>query len=87
VAHFLDDVRSDFSVLHRIDEVERVPGPRFFAYCLRLPLYNGAVAARQREQRVRHGESGTRGPVSLAQWAQEHAGAVQDAYDELNEGR
>jgi hypothetical protein len=37
-------VRSDFSVYHRIDDIEAMPAPRFVAYMLRLPIYGGATA-------------------------------------------
>jgi hypothetical protein len=40
----LDDVRSDFSVYHRVDEIEHLPAERFVAYTLRLPVYGGATA-------------------------------------------
>ncbi|PKV95925.1 hypothetical protein ATK30_6858 [Amycolatopsis echigonensis] len=45
----LDDARSDFSVYHRIDEVEHLPAERFAAYVRRLPVYGGAVAHRIRQ--------------------------------------
>lgn len=40
----IDDVRSDFSVYHRVDEIEHLPADRFLAYLHRLPVYGGAVA-------------------------------------------
>ena len=42
----LDDVESDMSVFHRIEEVESMPARRFFAFATRLPAYSGAVTAR-----------------------------------------
>lgn len=41
-----DDVASDMSVFHRIEEVEAMSGRRFFAFAIRLPAYAGAVRAR-----------------------------------------
>jgi hypothetical protein len=40
----LDDIRSDLSVLHRIDDMDTMPAPRFWAYATRLVHYSGAVA-------------------------------------------
>lgn len=42
----LDDIASDMSVFHRIEEVESMPARRFFAFATRLPAYSGAVTAR-----------------------------------------
>jgi hypothetical protein len=42
--HF-EDVISDLSVFHRIDDWERIPSSRFFAFAERLPAYEGAVRA------------------------------------------
>lgn len=43
-----DDVESDLSVFHRIEEMEAMPSPRFLRLACRLPAYAGAVAARLR---------------------------------------
>lgn len=39
----LEDVRSDFSVFHRVDEIEEVPASSFFPKAKRLVAYKGAV--------------------------------------------
>lgn len=41
----LDDVESDLSRFHRIDDMHAMPGPKFFRYINRLIFYDGAVAA------------------------------------------
>ena len=41
-----DDVVSDMSVFHRVEEVEAMSARRFFAFAVRLPAYSGAVTAR-----------------------------------------
>ena len=46
----MDDVVSDFSVFHRVDDVEALSGPRFFRLASRLVYYQGAVQARVMEQ-------------------------------------
>lgn len=43
-----DDVESDLSVFHRIEEMETMPAPRFLRLACRLHAYSGAVAARWR---------------------------------------
>lgn len=51
---YLDDIRSDLSVFHRIEELECMPADRFFSYAERLLAYSGALQARARhEQNVR----------------------------------
>lgn len=44
VAHW-DDVVSDMSVFHRVDDVRTLPLPRLFAMADRLGAYQGAVHA------------------------------------------
>lgn len=41
---YLDDIESDMSVLHRVDDMWSMPAPKFFAFASRLPAYNGALA-------------------------------------------
>ncbi|WP_329064878.1 hypothetical protein [Amycolatopsis sp. NBC_01480] len=50
----IDDVRSDFSVYHRVDEIDSMTADRFLAYLRRLPVYGGAVAflIQQEQQRA-----------------------------------
>lgn len=43
IAH-LADVRSDFSVYHRVDDLEAMPAHRFVGFLPRIPVYGGAVA-------------------------------------------
>jgi hypothetical protein len=46
VLDHLEDIESDFSVFHRIDDPWSMPGPKFFRFALRLPAYAGVMAAR-----------------------------------------
>lgn len=39
----LDEVESDLSVFHRIDDIRTVPSSRFYRLAERLPYYDGAV--------------------------------------------
>lgn len=84
---YLDDLRSDFSVLHRVDEIEQLPAPRFFAYCYRLTAYQGIVASLQRRQQAERQQRQAAGPVGLAQWAREHAALMEQAAEQMTEGR
>jgi hypothetical protein len=44
----LDDVESDMSVFHRIDDISKLPANKFFRLAERLPYYTGAVQATMR---------------------------------------
>lgn len=43
----LDDVESDLSAFHRIDDYRTMTSARFFALALRLGAYSGVVQARE----------------------------------------
>lgn len=43
VLDFRDDVESDLSALHRVDDMDAMPARRFFALVNRLGAYPGAV--------------------------------------------
>lgn len=45
VVAYLDDVASDMSVFHRVDDVTALDGPTLFKLAWRLPAYSGAVRA------------------------------------------
>lgn len=79
------------SVLHRVEEIEEMPGLRFFAYCYRLPNYQGAVASKyQRQQVPRSPQAPAAAPartMSLAEWAQQHPHAIDEAYERAAGGR
>lgn len=49
IAH-LDDLESDFSRFHRVDDVWRMDGPRFMRMAWRIEAYGGVMALRRREQ-------------------------------------
>lgn len=49
VLDHLDDLDSDFSVFHRVDDFRSLRAPRMFALAQRLPAYGGVMAARVRE--------------------------------------
>ncbi len=43
VVEHLEDVRSDLSVLHRVDDMESMPADRFLSFVERLAHYEGAI--------------------------------------------
>lgn len=49
---YREDVESDLSVFHRVDSLDEIDAPRFFAFAERLPAYRGAVLARYRIQQA-----------------------------------
>lgn len=46
VLDYLDDIASDMSVFHRVDDIRAMPGRRFFILAPRLSCYAGAMHAR-----------------------------------------
>jgi hypothetical protein len=46
VLDHLDDIASDMSVFHRIDDISELDGPSFLRLAWRLPAYTGVMAAR-----------------------------------------
>lgn len=48
--HHLDDIESDLSAFHRIDDMWAMEAGRFFRFAYRLPAYQGAMRARAENQ-------------------------------------
>jgi hypothetical protein len=48
----LDDLASDFSAIHRVDDIYALPGPAFFRFAFRLGAYQGVIQARMAEQQA-----------------------------------
>lgn len=49
VLDYLDDIASDMSVFHRVDDIGEIPGPLFFKRAHRLAAYQGVMQARVNE--------------------------------------
>lgn len=45
----LDDIASDMSVFHRVDDITALDGPTLFRLAWRLPAYEGAMRLRVME--------------------------------------
>ena len=52
---YLDLIRSDLSVFHRVDDISRMPSRRFCELALLLPYYRGALRGRLEYERE-HGQ-------------------------------
>lgn len=64
VVEHLDDLESDFSVFHRVEDMLNLDAPRFFRFAHRMPAYRGVMRARvEQEEMEREGLAGTRRPV------------------------
>lgn len=50
VLQLLDDIESDMSAFHRVDDITTLDGPRFFKLAWRLSAYQGVIRARLSEQ-------------------------------------
>jgi hypothetical protein len=55
------DIASDLSAFHRIDDVDKIDGPRYFSLAQRLTAYSGVMGAivATRAAREREGKTGT----------------------------
>jgi hypothetical protein len=71
---YLDDIASDMSVFHRVDDVMTLDGPTFFRLAWRLPAYTGVMQARAIEETG----SSTPAPASTQQPFTYGAGAQRD---------
>ena len=54
-----DDIASDLSAFHRVDDPMQIPGPRYFALAVRLAAYAGVIAVRVEKIRQDEGEGGS----------------------------
>jgi hypothetical protein len=55
VLDHLDDIESDMSAIHRIDNMYDMPPQKFFRFALRLPAYQGVMRARiEAEEAKKH---------------------------------
>ncbi len=87
VVDYLDDLESDFSVFHRVDDIYALDGPRFLRLALRIFAYDGVLAARLRaEQEDAPGVGGVgraapqqqpERQVSLAEMQAQHGGWIE----------
>lgn len=43
IDEYIEDIRSDLSVFHRVDDMDTMPALRFLAFAERLAHYDGAI--------------------------------------------
>ncbi|MCW2898573.1 MAG: hypothetical protein JWO67_838 [Streptosporangiaceae bacterium] len=55
---YLDDVESDMSSFHRVDDIYEMDAPRFFRLAVRLTAYQGVLAARRMAEEQNNGQNG-----------------------------
>lgn len=55
----LDDLESDFSAVHGIDDIYDLPGPQFFAWAWRIPSYQGVMRTLIEAEQLREAEGQT----------------------------
>lgn len=60
------DIASDLSAFHRVDDVEKIDGPRYFSLAQRLSAYSGVRGAVVAE-RARREQDGDTAPRSVTQ--------------------
>lgn len=56
---YLDDIESDMSAIHRVDDMYEMPALRFFSFADRLTAYKGVLRARAE---VENEKKSSRGP-------------------------
>lgn len=65
VLDHLEDLESDFSVFHRVDDIYQMDGPRFFSRAARIFAYDGVMTARAlAEQEKQKGSNPTPRPAT-----------------------
>lgn len=74
----LEDLRSDFSAIHRVDDMYALDGPTFMQLAYRMPMYPGVMQARLRLQDMERQHQATR-PVHPGQASTVAAGELTPA--------
>jgi hypothetical protein len=66
VLDYLDDIASDMSVFHRVDDIGEMDGPTFFKIAYRLSAYAGVMAARHMAEREEQPHAAVAAPATYA---------------------
>lgn len=78
---YLDDVESDLSAFHRIDDMYALDGPTLLRLAIRLPAYEGVLRARAMAEAADEEKAS---PASRAPQARQPGGGMQyDAPDTI----
>lgn len=63
VIDYMEDIESDLSVFHRIDDPAAMISTKFFSYVTRLGAYEGALAARIEQEMAAQSPQGPMGQM------------------------
>lgn len=82
VGSYLEDLRSDFSAIHRIDPdgLESLPAPRVYSLAYRINAYQGLIRARWLSQEADKRPAAPSGPreMKAGEWLTSRPQAVFD---------
>lgn len=83
---YLDDIESDMSVFHRVDDIYDMEGPRFFKMAWRLPAYSGVMTARLEEERQKPSSGASRDPneARAIKYANKYGGGTSSQVDNVH---
>ena len=75
----IEDLRSDFSAIHRIDEIERMPAPRAYSLAYRISAYETVTRARLRARHAKQNASRPTCPQEMkaSQWLAQNPRALE----------
>lgn len=77
VLDYLEDIDSDMSVFHRVDEPRTtMPTGLYFERAVRLPAYDGIMRIRAREDAERGGPVVVSAPIVSDDWIEHDTGGV-----------
>ncbi len=67
MGHYLEDLRSDFSAIHRVDpeQFEHLPAPRAYALAYRISAYQTVIRTRQQALVAKRDAAVPRGPREM----------------------
>jgi hypothetical protein len=89
VLTYWPDVASDFSVFHRIGDIENcgLSAPQFFGFAYRLEVYGGAVALAAVKARAHErAPSGAHEEISFDDWVDANPALVIQAANRMGGG-
>lgn len=80
---YLDDLESDFSVFHRVDDIYSMDGPDFLRKAIRVTAYQGVMTARVMDEQDTEGTAMAGGERVREVPADRDALASSDAFSGL----
>jgi hypothetical protein len=77
VGAHLEDLRSDFSAIHRIDEIERMPAPRAYSLAYRISAYESVTRARLRARHAKKAAPAGPQEMKASRWLAQNPRALE----------